>query len=398
MDPTISEWLNLVLRWAHVITGIAWIGSSFFFMWLDSHLEKPDPPRGQVEGFLWMTHGGGFYNVEKMQLAPSELPKTLHWFKWEAAWTFITGFLLLVVVYYLGSEAFLLDPAVSDISKGEAVGIGLGALVISWFVYDGLYRSPLRNTGFVVELIGIALLIAVILILFNFLNGRAAYVHVGAIVGTIMVANVWIIIIPGQRRLVEATKNGTPLNAQDAFNAKQRSVHNNYLTLPVVFIMLSSHYPSTYGHEYGWAILIGMFVVGGLVRHWFNMRNAGNKGIWPVPASIVAILLVFWFASPWGPTAATVAESDEPISFAQAYDVIAKHCISCHAVKPSNEDFDQPPKNVVLETPDQIKLQAAKIRAVTVLTNTMPLGNLTEMTKAERALLGQWIAEGAETE
>ena len=397
MESILSEWVNLVLRWAHIITGIAWIGSSFLFMWLDSHLEKPDPPRRNVEGELWMTHSGGFYVVEKMDLAPEEVPRTLHWFKWEAAWTWITGFLLLCLMYYYGAEIYLIDRAVADLSRPEAIAIGLALLVGSWFVYDALYKSPLRHRGVLVECIGFGLLILVAYGLTHVFSARGAYMHIGAMLGTIMVANVWMIIIPAQQKLVDATKAGTALDARLAFNAKQRSVHNNYMTLPVIFIMISSHYPSTFGHEHAWAVLIVVFIAGALVRHWFNLRNAGRSQFWTIPASVVLILAVVYASLPGGTMTAEDEDAD-PVTFAEAYDIVARRCVSCHAAKPSDENFDVPPKNVVFDTAEQIRDQAPKIRAVAVLTRTMPVGNETEMTDEERRILGRWIAEGAEIE
>jgi len=400
MDPVLSEWLSLALRWAHIITGIAWIGSSFYFMWLDSHLEPPEKPKDGVEGELWMTHSGGFYVVEKMNLAPHEVPRTLHWFKWEAAWTWITGFLLLIVVYYFGSASFLIDPEVADISHTQAIVISLVVFIVAWAVYDGMYRSPLRHTGAWAEIVGIILLCLAIWGLSQVFSGRGAYVHVGAMIGTIMVANVWMIIIPGQRKLVEATKAGEPLDARLAFNAKQRSVHNNYLTLPVVFIMMSSHYSGTYGHEYNWLILIAMFAVGAVARHWFNLRNAGSKAVWPVPVAVIGFVAVAYLASPYFASTGTASvDADaEAVTFAQAYEVLANRCVSCHTEKPTDKNFDTAPKNVMFDTPRQIKSAAARIRAVSVLTKTMPLGNQTKMTAAERILLGRWIAAGANIE
>ena len=397
METILSEWVNLVLRWAHIITGIAWIGSSFLFMWLDSHLEKPDPPRKGVEGELWMTHSGGFYVVEKMDLAPEEVPRTLHWFKWEAAWTWITGFLLLCLMYYYGAEIYLIDRDVADLSKPEAIAIGIALLAGSWFVYDALYKSPLRHRGATVECIGFALLILVTWGLTHVFSARGAYMHVGAMLGTIMVANVWMIIIPAQQKLVDATKSGTALDAGLAFNAKQRSVHNNYMTLPVIFIMISIHYPGTFGHEHAWAVLIVVFIAGALVRHWFNLRNAGRTRLWPIPAAVVIILALIYATLPRG-TMTAADEDADPVSFAEAYDIVARRCVSCHAAKPSDENFDKPPKNVVFDTAEQIRDQAPKIRAVAVLTRTMPVGNETKMTDEERRLLGRWIAEGAEIE
>ncbi len=395
MESILSEWINLVLRWTHIVTGIAWIGSSFLFMWLDSHLEKPDPPRKGVEGELWMTHSGGFYVVEKMDLAPEEVPRTLHWFKWEAAWTWISGFLLLCLMYYYGAEIYLIDRAVADLSKPEAIAIGIALLAVSWFVYDTLYKSRLRHRGATVECIGFALLILVAYGLTHVFSARGAYVHVGAMLGTIMVANVWMIIIPSQQKLVDATKAGTALDARLAFNSKQRSVHNNYMTLPVIFIMISSHYPSTFGHDFGWAVLIVVFIAGALVRHWFNLRNAGQGRIWPIPAAVAIMLVLVYATLPGG----TMTDEDaDPVTFAEAYDIVAKRCVSCHAAKPADENFDKPPKNVAFDTAEQIRNQAPKIRAVAVLTRTMPVGNETEMTDDERRVLGRWIAEGAEIE
>ena len=395
METILSEWVNLVLRWAHIVTGIAWIGSSFLFMWLDSHLEKPDPPRKGVEGELWMTHSGGFYVVEKMDLAPEEVPRRLHWFKWEAAWTWITGFLLLCLMYYYGAEIYLIDRSVADLTRVEAIAIGVALLAASWFVYDALYKSPLRHRGVTVECIGFGLLILVAYGLSHVFSARGAYMHVGAMLGTIMVANVWMIIIPAQQKLVDATKAGTALDARLAFNAKQRSVHNNYMTLPVIFIMISSHYPSTFGHEHAWAVLIVVFIAGALVRHWFNLRNEGRQRTWPIPAA-VAIILVLIYATLPGRT--MIDEDADPVTFAEAYDIVARHCVSCHAAKPSDENIDEPPKNVVFDTAEQIRDQAPRIRAVAVLTRTMPVGNETEMTEEERRILGRWIAEGAEIE
>ena len=398
MESVVGEWLNLVLRWTHLVTGIAWIGASFLFMWLDSHLEKPDPPRKGVEGELWMTHSGGFYVVEKMDLAPEEVPRTLHWFKWEAAFTWISGFLLLGLVYYMSAEIYLIDPAVAELTKAEAIAIGVGVLALGWFVYDGLYRSPLRHKGILVEALGFALLIAVTYGLSQVFSARGAYMHVGAMLGTIMVANVWMIIIPGQAKLVEATRAGTKLDARLAFNAKQRSVHNNYMTLPVLFIMMSGHYPSTFGHAHAWAILIVLFVVGGIVRHWFNLRNAGTPRVWPIPAAVAIMLALIYATLPAGILDTPAGDDGEPVTFAQAYDVISRRCVSCHAARPADENFEKPPKNVVFDTAAQIRSQARKIKAVAVLTRTMPLGNTTEMTDAERGILGRWIAEGAEIE
>jgi uncharacterized membrane protein len=364
-------------------------------MWLDSHLEKPDPPRKGVEGELWMVHSGGFYVVEKIHVAPEALPKTLHWFKWEAGFTWITGFLLLIVVYYLGSESYLVDPDVADISRTAAIAIGIGTLIVGWAVYDFLYTSPLAQKGVVSPLIGIALLCVAAWGLTRLLSGHAAYMHAGAMIGTIMVANVWMRIIPAQRALVNARKTGTEPDPTLGLRAKQRSVHNNYLTLPVVFVMLSGHYPATYGHEYAWLIVLALFAVGALVRHWFNLRNAGRRDWWPIPASVALFLALMYVVMP--PTGMNGgASTDMPtVEFADVQAIVEKRCVMCHAEKPANRDFDAPPKNVRLETPAQIRRFRDRIWSAVVASNAMPLGNATGMTPEEREMLEAWIRQGA---
>jgi uncharacterized membrane protein len=294
MDSLLQEWLDLVVRWVHVITGIAWIGASFFFMWLDSHLEKPAAPRKGIEGELWMTHSGGFYRVEKIKVAPDEMPRTLHWFKWEAAFTWISGVALLAIVYYLGSGLEFLDPRLAAVGSLGVTLAGFAALGVAWFVYDALYMSPLAKTP-AAAAIGFALLVAAAYVFSQFMNGRAAYLHVGAIMGTIMAANVWVRIIPAQRALVAATKEGRLPDERLGGRAKQRSVHNNYMTLPVVFIMVSNHFSSTWSHTLNWLVLAGLALVGAGVRHYFNLRNRGANAwwIWPVAgAAMVALFLL----------------------------------------------------------------------------------------------------------
>jgi uncharacterized membrane protein len=314
MDAIVLDWLNLMLRWTHIIVGIAWIGSSFYFMWLDAHLEAPAVPSEEVEGELWMVHSGGFYQVNKITVAPKVMPRTLHWFKWEAAWTGITGVLLLSVVYYLGSQAFLIDPQVSDITKWQAVGIGIATLVAGWFLYDTLYMSRWgEENGAVAAAIAFVGLCGGAYGLSHVLSGRAAYVHVGALMGIIMVLNVWIRIIPGQQNLVDARRAGVEPDPSYGVRAKQRSVHNNYMTLPVVFVMISSHYPQTFGHPHNWAVLIALFVIGALVRHWFNLRNAGSKAVWPIPAAIAGMAALAAWISGSPPKSKRPAQPPSPM-------------------------------------------------------------------------------------
>ena len=399
MDTIILDWLGLVLRWTHIIVGIAWIGSSFYFMWLDSHLEEPAVPDEEVEGQLWMVHSGGFYRVDKIDVAPKVMPRTLHWFKWEAGWTGITGVLLLAVVYYLGSSAYLIDPDVSDITRSDAVAIGVGTLIVGWVIYDALYMSRWgQENGTLAAALSFGGLCLISFWLSTMLSGRGAYVHVGGLMGIIMVLNVWVRIIPGQQNLVDARKSGTEPDPAYGVRAKQRSVHNNYMTLPVVFVMISSHYPETFGHPHNWAVLICMFVIGALVRHWFNLRNAQTPAIWPVPAAIVGLLAVAAWVSGPQIVAKLEAARAAPVPFEKIDVVIKTRCTSCHAARPVQEGFEKPPKNIIFEKPDQIVRHGAMIRRTTVLTNTMPLGNVTKMTDAERKMLGTWIDQGMKLE
>jgi uncharacterized membrane protein len=399
MDTVILDWLNLVVRWTHVITGIAWIGSSFFFMWLDAHLEEAAPGKDGVEGELWMVHSGGFYEVNKFEVVPTAIPRTLHWFKWEAGFTGITGVLLLAIVYYLGAEAFLIDADVADLSRLEAVAIGVGVLVVGWFAYDGLYASRFgQENTLVANTISVVVLCLIAIGLSQLFTGRAAYVHVGALVGIVMVVNVFVRIIPAQRNLIAARNAGDEPDPTLGKRAKERSIHNNYLTLPVLFIMLSSHYPMTFGNPQGWVLLIAISFSGALVRHWFNLRNASTLALWPIPAAVVVFVAVAAWASLPTLQAERAAGSGKDISFTQVRSVIDARCIVCHAARPSFEGFDVAPKNIRFDTPEEIRKHAQAIKKTAVDTDTMPLGNVTEITDEERALLGAWIRAGANIE
>ena len=399
METVILDWLNLVVRWTHVITGIAWIGSSFFFMWLDAHLEKPAPGKDRVEGELWMVHSGGFYEVNKFEVVPSAIPRTLHWFKWEAGFTGISGVILLAIVYYLGAEAFLIDVDVADLTRLQAVGIGVGTLVVGWFAYDGLFASRFgRENILLANTISVVVLCLIAVGLTQLFSGRAAYIHVGGLIGIVMVVNVFARIIPAQRNLIAARNAGDEPDPSLGKRAKQRSIHNNYLTLPVLFIMLSTHYPMTFGHPQGWVLLIAISVSGALVRHWFNLRNASTPALWPIPAAIAVFLAVAAWASLPTLQAERSAPSGEDIAFAQVRSVIDARCIVCHAARPSFEGFDVAPKNIRFDTPEEIRKHAQAIKKTAVDTDTMPLGNVTEITDEERALLGAWIRAGASIE
>ncbi len=400
MGFDIVEWLHLGIRWIHIITGIAWIGASFYFIWLDMNLVPPkkggDKDKAGVGGELWAIHGGGFYEVQKYRVAPPTFPDHLHWFKYEAYFTWLSGFVLLTLMYYFGAEIYLIDQDVADISSSTAILIGLGSLIGGWIVYDLLCKSPLIKHQGVFGVVLFVLLTLAAWGLSQVFSGRGAYIHVGAIIGTIMAANVLMVIMPGQRAMVSAVEKGDKPDPAPGLKAKQRSLHNNYFTLPVLFIMISNHYPMTFGHDFGWLILAGIALVGILVRHYFNMKNQGNakQGFILLPISFVLLFAIAFFAAP---KSQNVSEGPA-VPFVKVQEIVNDHCVSCHAAKPTNEDFDAPPKGVKLETDAQIVRERHRIRQQSVDTDTMPLGNMTEMTEAERQLLGRWIAQGGSTD
>ncbi|HEY3076367.1 MAG TPA: urate hydroxylase PuuD [Burkholderiales bacterium] len=382
MEAYLLDWLNLLLRWAHVIVGIAWIGASFYFIWLDDHLEPSGDPR--LAGELWAIHGGGFYRAEKYRLGPAQLPATLHWFKWEAYWTWITGFALLVLIYYANAELYLIDPMVMSLSKGAAIGIGIGILVVALAVYEGLCRSPINESALAAVLF--VLLAAAAWALSQVFSGRGAFIHYGAILGTIMSANVAHVIIPGQRRMVQAVREGREPDPKDGAMGRQRSVHNTYFTLPVVFVMIANHYAMTFGHRWGWLVLVAMTLAGALIRAWFVLRHKGRAPAWVWIAGVAAIAVAAWLIAPKTETAGAA------VPLAEVQKVIEARCVACHAQKPSFQGLAEAPKGVMLDTPERIRAQAAQIRQQAVLTRAMPPGNLTQMSEEERSLLGRWAA------
>ncbi len=387
MEAYALEWVNLALRWAHVIVGIAWIGASFYFIWLDDHLEPARDPK--LAGELWAVHGGGFYRAEKFRLAPAQLPTTLHWFKWEAYWTWITGFALLCAIYYANAELYLIDPQVMALSKPAAIGIGLGTLVVGLAVYEGLCRSPLARSDLLLSLTLFLLLALAAWGLTRVFSGRGAFIHYGAILGTIMVGNVAHVIIPGQRRMVRAMSEGREPDPKDGLMGKQRSVHNTYLTLPVVFTMISNHYAMTFGHRWGWLLLAALTLAGALVRVWFVMRHKGRAPAW---VWIAGVLLVAAAAALVAPA---MRSGGQPAAYPQVKQVIDTRCVSCHADRPSFQGIAEAPKGVKLDTPERIRAQALQIHQQSVLSKVMPPGNLTGMTDEERALLDGWYRAGA---
>jgi uncharacterized membrane protein len=389
------DWLNLVVRWLHMITGIAWIGASFYFVWLDNTIRPPEPgsdlANKGVSGHLWAVHGGGFYNPQKYLVAPAELPKELHWFKWEAYSTWLSGFALLSIVYYFNAQAMMVDKAVADLSSMQAIGLGIGSLLLGWTVYDLLCRSRLGQHDLAFGVVMFVFIVASAWVLGHYLSGRAAFIHVGAMIGTMMVGNVLMLIIPGQRKLVEAMMAGQKPDPIHGQKAKQRSVHNNYFTLPVLFIMISNHYAMTYGHKHAWAILAVIMAAGVLIRHFFNLRHKGRT-VWGYPIAGVALLLALAVAlAPKAPVAVAATAGQ----FAKVQAVVAQRCLSCHSATPTQAGFATAPAGVMLHDEALIRQNAAKIYQQAVQLKTMPIANLTNMTDDERALIGAWFESGA---
>lgn len=394
MDPYWNEWLNLLVRWIHMTAGVAWIGASFYFNWLEGNLDRNPPKPERIAGDIWSVHGGGFYHAQKYEVAPEQLPETLHWFKWEAYTTWLTGFALLLIVYYLNPSAYLLAANPLQLSNPMAVALGLGSLAGGWVVYDLLCRTPLVDRGMPFALLSFLLATGSAYGLTQAFADRAAFIHVGAMLGTIMAANVFFVIIPGQRQMVAAMTRGETPDPSYGKQALRRSLHNNYMTLPVLFIMISGHYPSTFGHRWNWAILAGLSVISAVARHYFNLKNKGRRIIWILPAALVAFVILAAVSRPPTMQSNPAGQSAE-IRFWQVRQVIDQRCLGCHAAAPTDPGFQSPPAGLMFDTPEQIQRASDLILARAVQTQSMPLGNLTGMTVGERELLGAWIRQGA---
>jgi uncharacterized membrane protein len=369
VDPYVTEWLDLLLRWLHVVAGIVWIGTSFYFVALDSHL-RPAESEPEPADEAWEIHGGGFYRVVKLRGAPAEIPRPLYWFKWEAYWTWLSGFGLFVFLYYVRAGTALVDRDVADISRTTAVLASVALLLAAWLVYDAVCRL-LDGREALLALVIVGLVTATAYGVSHLYASRAAYLQVGAMLGTIMAANVLVVIIPAHRRLLRA-----PDPAAGA-RGKQRSVHNNYLTLPVVFTMLAGHFPQTYGYRHAWAVLVALMAVGAWIRVFFNLRHAG-RNVWEIPlTAAIAIAAVAVWIRPEATAAPTRAVSD-----GEALQIVAARCQSCHSGV-------SPPAGVRLETLAELRSRAADV-ARQVSTGAMPLRNATGMTQDERDALVAW--------
>ena len=410
MSP--QEWVGLALRWTHLIAGIAWIGSSFYFIWLDDHLERvlagaPEAARDpDLEGSLWMVHSGGFYRVERRKVGPGRMPATLHWFKWEAAITWLSGALLLGLLYYGTGGLYLTDPLVSSVSPRAAVLVGLATIIGGWLVYDALWTGIGERRSGVALAISLVLLGGLVVFLCSTLSGRAAYVHVGAVLGTIMVANVWARILPAQAAMIRATEDGRTPDFRLGDKAKLRSVHNSYLTFPVLFAMISNHFPGTWGTSHR-ALVLGLLIGLGMGARHLMIGRGPRRLAWAVPMAGALVALVLLTAparlegsgqAPSPAVAAALAGEGAAPSFAQVQAIVLSRCVACHAQAPRIAAFGSAPGGVSFEDPARIIRYASRIRERVVVTRTMPLGNMTGMSEEERLVLARWIGHGARTE
>jgi len=385
MEAHITEWLNLLVRWIHFIVGVAWIGASFYFNWLENHLNRQPPQHEGIAGNLWAVHGGGFYHLKKFSNGPNQLPDVLHWFKWEAYMTWLSGMTMLVIVYYYNATAMMIDSSVYDLTPMTAIIIGIASGIISWFSYDVLCKSSFKEKPLVLGIILFLYFMALACFLSQFLSARAAYIHVGAAIGTIMAGNVFFGIIPAQKELVKALSEGRIPDPSFGKDGLLRSRHNNYFTLPILFIMISNHFPSTYGSEYNWLVLIAISAVGILTRHYFNIRQL-TKALWMLPTALFGFVLIIYATMP--PKQKPLNDSDK-ISTAQIMPIIEKRCMSCHSTNPTQAGFSAPPSGLAYDKEGALENNADKVDAQ-VRQNLMPLGNLTQMTKEERELVNRW--------
>ena len=387
----LMEWLNIVIRLMHFTFGIAWIGASFYFVFLENALNRTENVRDELSGNLWAVHGGGFYYLEKYKVAPKTIPKHLHWFKYEAYFTWLSGFCLLFVVYYFNASAFLIDKNVLDITATQGILIGIGSFIIAWLMYDLLCKSPLIKKPLLFAFIGFVLLVGFAWFYAHVFNSRAAYMHFGAMIGSLMVANVFFVIIPSQKAMVKAAKEGKLLNPQLGKNALSRSIHNNYFTLPVLFVMVSNHFPSTFGFKYSWLILAIISLGAAGVKHYLNLKEKQQQSIWVLPISVIILLAACFISAP----SANPNACNNTISFVEVNTIIQKRCVSCHSSKPTDDVNIVAPNGVKYDTPNDIIFKKDLILQRVIFTKTMPQNNKTNMTEEERNILRCWIEQGA---
>lgn len=391
-ESHLFEWLNLTVRLIHITFGIAWIGASFYFVFLENALNRTEDVRDELAGNLWAVHGGGFYYLEKYKVAPKQIPKHLHWFKYEAYFTWLSGFCLLIIVYYFNASSFMIDPDVLDIQPMTAIAISISSLIIGWVIYDFICKKLNKNK------IVFTLSITAMVFLFAWFyaqvfSGRAAYIHFGAFLGTLMAANVFFVIIPGQKRMVAAAKEGKQPNPEDGKAAFLRSYTNNYFTLPVLFVMISNHFPSTFGSSYQWIVLIGITLGTAGIKHYLNIREKGQLSVWVMPISVVLLLGMAFMTAPTPPK---YEDCKEAVSFMEIQTIIHNRCIACHSENPTDAVWKVSPNGVKYDTPEQIYNLRDKIFQRTVVSKNMPFNNnQTGMTEEERDMINCWISQGA---
>jgi uncharacterized membrane protein len=395
------DWISLFIRWFHVVAGVAWIGASFYFIWLDNNLRTPPDDKKQkgIKGDLWAVHGGGFYEVAKYEYGPQVIPEKLHWFKWEAYTTWISGFLLLGLVYYHGAAIYLIDTSVMDLTPGEAITRGLGLIFGGLFIYEAACRSPLGKYPQAFGVMFLVLLAAASYLATHWFSGRGAFIHVGALIGTIMAGNVFFKIMPAQRLMVNAVANKTDIDPSWGLGAKLRSVHNNYLTLPLLFIMISNHYPMTYQHNDAWLILMAIGIVSAWIRHYFNLKHIGiSRPSILITGAIGMIVIAGWVSTPPASPQVEQASTEQSVPIVlntqqqMVFDLIQVHCANCHSAQPTDEIFVIAPMGLMFDTWQQIEQRAAVINRRTVVTKDMPMMNKTNMTEQERQVIGDWFS------
>ena len=419
------DWISLFVRWFHVVAGVAWIGASFYFIWLDNNLRTPPKWKQDkgIKGDLWAIHGGGFYEVAKYAYGPEKMPETLHWFKWEAYTTWLSGFALLIIVYYFGASAYLIDPSVNDMSPATAISLGLGLIFGGLAIYEFACRSPLAKYPLAFGIGLVALVCVVSYLSTQWFSGRGAYIHVGALIGTIMAGNVFFNIMPNQRKMVAAVADKKDIDPAWGASAKLRSVHNNYFTLPLLFIMISNHYPMTYQHPQNWLVLIAIMAAAAWIRHFFNLRHVGTtKPSILVSGAVAMLAIALWVSWPQAypiqplshndaqppstmsaksanqsdlsvPIGGLANETSSVVSNETVASLITAHCVSCHSRTPTDEVFKVAPLGVVLDSWEDIERFAPQVVRRTTVTKDMPFLNKTKMTEEERQVIARWFAQ-----
>jgi len=396
-ESILADSASLIFRWLHVVAGMAWIGSSFYFIHLDLSLQSgKDQPQG-VAGEAWQVHGGGFYRIIKFLVAPKAMPDKLTWFKWEAYATWLSGFMLVVVVYYLDADFFLVDKSVLDLTPAQAAAFSLASLALAWLLYEGGCRSRIARHELAFVIGGYVFLVGLTYAFTHVLSGRGAFNQIGAIIGTIMVANVFLVIVPNQKKTVAALLAGEQPDPKLGKVGKQRSVHNNYLTLPVIALMISNHYPLLFATRYNWVIVAIVLALGPLIRHFFNSRHGGQGSpwwTWAVAAAGMAAIALLSAAGPREPKSGEV-QGVQAATFAQVERIISTRCSMCHAAEPVWPSRASAPKSIRLDEADQIRRYARLIGRNAAWSRAMPPGNITEMTSSEREVIAAWLAAGA---